>query len=150
LSPPSAPLSIVLEPSRRLRGFLIALHGLATLAALVNGLPLWGKIAALTLVACSARHHLRNVAHLPIVSLHADAEQNWRLGLASGREMEARLLPGTVVSRWLIVLHLRDATGRFHALPVLPDSVDSESYRRLCVCLRGSNPPERPRPNSVK
>lgn len=141
MSPPSAPLFIALEPSQRLRGFLIALHGLAALAALVNGLPLWGKIAALALVGCSARHHLRKAAHPPIAYLNADAEQNWRLGLPSGSEIETRLLPGMVVSRWLMVLQFRDTSGRFHALPVWPDSVDRETYRRLCVCLRGSSPP---------
>jgi hypothetical protein len=119
----------------------MAVHGLAALAALTNGLPVWGKIAALAVVGLSAGHHLRKDKHSPIAYLNADAKQNWRLGLASGGEIEACLLPGTVVTRGLIVLHFRDTTGRFHALPVLADSVDRETYRRLCVCLRGSGPP---------
>lgn len=140
MSQASAPLSIFPEPSSRLRRFLVGLHGLAALAALVNGLPPWGKLAALIGVGCSARHHLRNAAHPPIAYLNVDAEQNWRLGLAGGNEIEARLLFTTVVSRWLIVLHFRDGAGCFHAVPVFPDGIDRGIYRKLCARLRGSVP----------
>jgi hypothetical protein len=115
------------------------LHGLAALAALANGLVLWGKIAALAVVGVSARHQLRKARQPPVSRVAVDAEQQWQVTLVSGQEVEARLLPGTVVTRWLTVLHLRDTAGRFHALTVGRDGVDREIYRRLCVRLHGAN-----------
>lgn len=142
MSSTSAPLFLALEPSPRLRRFLIVVHALAAVAALVNGLPWWVRVAALSMVAASTRHHLHQAARPPIPRLSVDAEQDWRLGHADGTESTARLQPGSVVSRWGVVLQFRDDHGGFHAVPVLPDSVDGETYRKLCVLLRNWKPAE--------
>jgi hypothetical protein len=125
-----------------MRKALLAVHGLAAFAALANGLPVWGKAVALALVLLSAWQHLQR-ANSPVTVVTVDAEGKWRLTRNSGREIEADLLPATVVTRALVLLHLRDATGRFHALLVLPDSLDAESYRRLCARLRAWSPYKR-------
>lgn len=48
----------------------------------------------------------------------------------------ARVLDGSLVSRYLVILRLRTESGRRIDLPVVRDSVDEETHRRLRVYLR--------------
>ena len=47
-----------------------------------------------------------------------------------------QLQPDAFVTPWLVVLRLRDADGELHHLPVLPDMLPGQEFRRLRVRLR--------------
>jgi hypothetical protein len=135
-SPPSAvPLHLVLEPSRALAAALVAVHFLAAAAALANPLPLWFRLALCGGVLLSCYLTLREYVLDPKVrGLSLGADGRWEIIFRHG---VAAVDPsaGTVVTRWLVVLHLASESAAF-AIPILRDSVDPESFRRLRVHLR--------------
>ena len=58
-----------------------------------------------------------------------------QLTLACGRRETASLLPQVFVQHWLVILHLSQNMNRSRHLIVLPDMLDTESFRRLRVRL---------------
>jgi toxin CptA len=60
----------------------------------------------------------------------------WTLTLASGRELEARLLTSTFVSPALVLLSFRCHRARRCSLVLFADALESELLRRLRVRLR--------------
>lgn len=132
-----APLTLALKPSRRLSCTVGLGYGLAALATLANPLP-WGmRVPALAAVLAGAALAWRPLCRVPPVSqLRVDENGEWKLWTAAGDELRATLLPSTVATPWLLVLHFRDESGRFRALPLLPDSLEPGGFRRLLVRLR--------------
>jgi hypothetical protein len=53
-----------------------------------------------------------------------------------GSSATLQLQPDAFVTPWLVVLRLRDAGGKMHHLPVLPDMLPRPEFRRLRVRLR--------------
>mgnify|MGYP001818232295 CR=1 FL=1 len=54
----------------------------------------------------------------------------------NGEITAMQLQPDACVTPWLVVLRLRDGRGQTHHLPVLPDMLPREPFRRLRVRLR--------------
>jgi toxin CptA len=130
-----APLHLILEPSRGLSRGIAAIHALAGVAAVANPLPLWARLGLLAAVAFSFYLTRRDYVLEPKVqglTRHADA--SWEIIRRSGA-VPAELADSTVVTRWLVILHLRTETGEI-AVPICRDSVDPEAFRRLRVDLR--------------
>lgn len=73
---------------------------------------------------------------LVVTRLRVDAADAWRLWTMTDDEIPVTLLPGSINTSWLILLHFRDEDGRFYAVPVLPDSLEAGDFRRLTVRLR--------------
>jgi toxin CptA len=61
---------------------------------------------------------------------------SWTLTLASGRALDARLLPSSYVSPSLVVLSFRCGRLRYCSLVLLPDNLQPDLLRRLRVRLR--------------
>ncbi|MBE0624994.1 MAG: hypothetical protein IH606_09300, partial [Burkholderiales bacterium] len=68
------------------------------------------------------------------LELNAAGDARCEDGLGQWRE--ARVLPGSYVSGWLIVLVLGAGGKRGRPLVLLPDSAAAEDLRRLRVWLR--------------
>jgi hypothetical protein len=136
-----AACEITLKPSRS-AAWMVALAALATLvliAATPGALAL--RILAATWIACAALETLHSRALLRgrraarVVSLARggeiavqDALGVWRTG---------SLREGSFVAPWLTVIRWRPAEARFdRAVPILPDMLSPEDFRRLRVLLR--------------
>jgi len=136
-----AACEITLRPSRS-AAWMVALASLATLvliAATPGALAL--RILAATWIACAALEALHSRALLRgrraarVVSLARggeiavqDALGVWRIG---------GLREGSFVAPWLTVIRWRPAEARFdRAVPILPDMLSPEDFRRLRVLLR--------------
>lgn len=131
------PVNLPLKPSRRLLWVCAALHGLAALACLAAALPFWARALALAALLAGALLVWRRVWLKPLAKhLRVDETGEWRLWTGQGQTMRLVLLPGSIAVPWLILLRFRDENGRFLALPILPDSVPAEDFRRLAVWLR--------------
>lgn len=64
-------------------------------------------------------------------------ESQWQLDLASGKTIKARLLGNSVVMPGLIILNFKYAQRRrIISVVIMPDSVDTTTFRRLSVKLR--------------
>lgn len=128
------PLHLVLEPSPRLGLFIGLIHALAGFAALANPLPFWARFGLFAMVGASGFLSLRRHRHPGFSGLVLDADEGWQVIGRSGA-VPARLAESTVVTRWMVLLHLETDTGKI-ALAICRDSIDPESFRRLRVALR--------------
>jgi toxin CptA len=130
------PLVLALRRSRRLDGLLLALHLLAF--CLLPPLALPGAVrlalALLVLISLLITHAaLRRQAGCVLrLGAHGAIELMQKVGAGGTVMLDARttLLPG------LIVLVLRRAEGGRVVLPLLPDSLGAEDFRRLRLWLR--------------
>lgn len=108
-------------------------HGLAILACLMTPLPLSAQAFGAVGILFSLHRQGRQPARVRGLTLTAEAE--WEIVLP-GRTLMAQLEPGTVVTPWLVILHLRSTDRCRLAVPIWRDAVDPESFRRLRVHLK--------------
>jgi hypothetical protein len=124
----------------RLAAFLVAVHalGLGAVLTLPVGAAPRAALAAVVLAGLAAGVAGPVLHRLPWTLREAVwlADGTWSLTLASGRMLDARLLPSTYVGRWVVLLGFR--CGRFRScfMPLLADNLDADLLRRLRVRLR--------------
>lgn len=82
------------------------------------------------------RRHAGRVHGNAICQVHWGTGRDCRLGLASGRQIAATLVPQAVILRWLVILRFRSQGRRLHHLVILPDMLASAPFRRLRVRLQ--------------
>ena len=127
----SIAVSVLVRPSPMLRrlqgGFCLSLALVACAVPMQQAL-------LLAAAALAALHG----AIRPLKPAHIDISGVGRIRLTvyqySGTEM--RLLAGSTFWPQLMLLRLQPAQGRSCWLLVLPDSVDSQQFRRLALALR--------------
>ncbi len=130
---------LVLEPraSRHLFTVLLVVYLLAVLALfLPTTLPWYGRSVVLLIIILSARSTLYKTRFQTIKNATWKMNGDFELKLLDGKHIQARLLAGSLVTEWLIILRLACADNTKYNWLILPDMVKRETYRRLCVRLR--------------
>lgn len=134
------PRPFKLQRSHYLATMLIAAHG-ATLAALFPlNFPIWAKIALAFFVLLSLGVHLRREAWLSApsagVALMLEGDQIV-LTTRGGEQLVGQILRDSLVTPYLTVLNILPEGARFtRSVVILPDSLDTESFRQLRVRLK--------------
>ncbi len=138
-----APCEIALRPSRS-GPWIIGSAALATLALLAATPGVASlRILAGTWVACAALEAIHSRALLrgrrAVRALRLNREGGIELQDALGRWREGIVEQGSFVAPWLTIVRWRGAGGRFaRTLPILPDMLPEEDFRRVRVTLRWS------------
>jgi len=88
----------------------------------------------LSVLLLFALRYYRAAQQAQYTEIHFLAEDVRLQGLAG--EVSCRLLPGSFVHIWLIVLRLRDERGRRFPLVIWPDAAYGDDLRRLRVRLQ--------------
>ncbi len=131
------PLDLKPRSSRYLFIILLVVHLLAVSALfLPTTLPWYGVVIILAAIAISAWSTLYKAHFQTIKSACWRIKGDFELELADGKYTQAHLLAGSLVTEWLLILHLSCPDGRKHKWLILLDMIDRETYRRLCVRLR--------------
>jgi toxin CptA len=140
-------LVLRLKSSYRLALMLSLAHVSATALLWPLTLPLVVKLAATAAMGLSLAIYLRHYAlrNSPgsITSLALAADMTCTLETRRGQRLTCTLLGSSFVAPYLTVLELKPLeTTRWwhrlhaHSVVILPDTVDSEEFRRLRVLLR--------------
>lgn len=135
----AAPLRLKPRPSARLAALLLLAHGAALIILPTLALPVWliaglagGVIANFYLTFTT---HVLRRGKRALVQLVWEEDGRWTLTTGNGEDIEARLLPGSYVHPWLVILNF--ACGRRKRSAVLfPDALDPDTFRRLLVRLK--------------
>ncbi|WP_300450348.1 protein YgfX [Accumulibacter sp.] len=128
------PLRIALRRSRLLASLLVSLHATAAACLWVLPWPLLPRGALLAVVAVSAWWTLRPSS---VAGLRLQQDGALLLLLVNGEPLAVAIQSGTAVFSQLIVLRLRDDSGRrLRTLVLLPDSVSTGHFRVLRLWLR--------------
>lgn len=117
---------------------LVIIHSLAAFASLANALPWIYKPIPLIAVGCSLFLYLRRY-HLQFEPYHIKRNEDsvWYVDYKSGDFQVMQILPSSVITSWLIVLHFRlEHHGKRHSLVILNDALNDKDYRTLAVILK--------------
>lgn len=117
--------------------WLVIIHGLAAVAGLANALPWLYKLIILIAVACSFLFYLRRY-HLQFESyqIKCHADSVWFIADKNGDFQVMEILPSSVITTGLMVLHYRLENGKRHSLVILNDALNETDYRALAVALK--------------
>ena len=130
----ATPLLLEPGPSRSLRAWLVVIHVVAIILLPSLSLPAGAGLILLLLILFSLWHTIRR--HPDSVSAVLWSEtRSCRLSLASGQDVEARLMPQVFILPWLVIMRFKSDRKRLHQLVLLPDMLESEVFRRLRVRL---------------
>lgn len=140
----AAPLHLILERSRCLERAVVVLHLLGLGAALATPMAGWVKALLTVAVIVSGIVAWRRLDRVRGLTLAADGD--WEVVSRDGIH-HAHLAATTVVTPWIIILHLNSDGGTL-ALPICRDATDPESFRRLRVHLRIAGPLARRSPEA--
>ncbi|HEB87636.1 MAG TPA: hypothetical protein ENI68_11570 [Gammaproteobacteria bacterium] len=131
------PLDLKPRSSRRLFLILLTVHLLAVSALfLPTTLPWYGRSMLLFAIILSAWSTLYKARFQTIKNACWKMNGDFELELLNGKYVPAHLLAGSLVTEWLIILHLACTDNCKHQWLILPDMIERETYRRLCVRLR--------------
>lgn len=132
----NATLDLQLRPSLRMVQAMLALHLIAIVLVFLAA-PAKSAGLLLSFLILISWLRLRRPAAagygagaLRRLIWHAD-DDGWRVETSAGQASDARLLPGSVVWSWLIVLNFRLASGARRSRLLLGDEADAEQLRRL-------------------
>ena len=142
-------IQLVIRPSVVLCWVLgtMSLLGVVCLSVLPWPWP-WRLLSCLMLLAAAGHaillHGLRRLKH-SVVAMQLKPDSSVSILLKDGRRQEVRIMPSTVVTPLLSVVHYRLHEAEWycpmHYVLVLADAVDAEEYRLLRVYLRWATLP---------
>jgi hypothetical protein len=140
--PISFPLHIKLRPSRSAAIALIVIHGIAVAAIGISQINSALKLLlllplAFSLVRGLQFHAWRSAASTVVELVLREASGELELLYGNGHRTTATLDGSSTVLHWLMALRLRHEK-RCLSLFLLPDMLDTESWRRLAMLLRSS------------
>ncbi len=129
------PPALHIAPSRLARRWLLILHLAAAGTALL--LPVFWCFTALLFVLI----HFAWSHHPPLPPDYLQVLPDGRVAItrAGADQQQADILPSSLITAWLIVLHLRTDTNRQYLL-LWPDSADRDALRQWRAWLRWSLP----------
>lgn len=131
------------RPSRWLLAALLIVAVLAFLGLILCAAPPWFKLSLAIVVLIYLGHSLRRLLQPNWTSLVWHGQGYWRLHAGSDDPHIAELIGSTRIG-WMIVLRFRlHARQRFDAV-LLPDNLDADTRRRLCVRLARALPDNAP------
>ncbi len=135
------PLDLNPRPSQRLLIILLVVHLLALSSLTLPLMLAWyWRVIILFAIAFSAwsclyKKHFKRIKKA-CWRMNGDLD----LELVNKKRLRATLLAGSIVTEWIVILHLASRTGHKYTWLILPDMIDCETYRRLCVRLRQWHP----------
>ncbi len=129
-----------LQPSIYFTIALVASHGVALAVLAPLALPLWARILLALLVIISLLYHVWYDAWLLALSsnkaLLLDGDMVLLLA-RNGDQVTARVLADSLVTPLITILNvLPQGAHLARSIIILPDSLDTESFRQLRVWLR--------------
>ncbi|MFZ1547389.1 MAG: protein YgfX [Candidatus Nitrotoga sp.] len=129
-----------LQPSIYFTIALVASHGVALAVVAPLALPLWARILLALLVIISLLYHVWHDAWLLALSSNKTLLLDGDMVLLvarNGDQVTARVLADSLVTPLITILNvLPQGAHLARSIIILPDSLDTESFRQLRVWLR--------------
>ena len=138
-------LRIAIGPSRILAVVLAVAHLAALAVTFIVTLPAWARFLIATTIMVSGtwsicRAALQRSANA-IVELEVGEGGHISCRTRDSQRREGEVLSSSFISPWLTVLNLRLAgAARARHVVILPDNVEKDTFRRLRVLLKWSQP----------
>ena len=133
--------TISLRPSRILAATLVLAHGVAIAMIVMAGMAPWLDALAIAALVASLVFSVRQSALLratdAVIGLEITSDDKFSIQTRRGGWIECEVLGSTYVISFLAILNLkRTDSGKITHAVILPDSLDTEEFRKLRVWLR--------------
>ena len=118
---------------------LLVAHVASAILIFILPLPLWSKFVALPIIAASAWHNVRAYALLsaPNAVRGLRIHSNGNLEIERGKLQSAALVGEQFIHPQLTIIRCKTETSRRPiAIVILPDMLDTETFRALRVRLK--------------
>lgn len=113
------------------------MHVFALIASTLNALALDYKIALIIFILVSLFVYLRKEAVFKGVSIRYGSLSGWEMAQPSNATYKPiQILPSTVITSYLIVLHLKANNNQKPILLICKDALIDDGFRRLMVELK--------------
>lgn len=134
------PLHLQLRSSRQLAMALLLIHGALMVAVLNLSLPPWGLIGLASAVIVSLlhtfNHHVMGRGARSVCSMLWDSDGEWSLMTCRGHKAAVSLAPSSYVHPRFMLLNFASREGEHYNVPLLTDSLDDRTFRKLVIRLR--------------
>lgn len=128
------PLQLALQPSCRIRQFIVIIHVLALAACVFNALAVLYKIGCVVSVALHFWYSSKNI-NLEPKGIRHDEVTGWQV-LVNGQFIAINIINSTVVTTFAIFLHFKYPDGKRVNIFIPSDSLANGAYRQLIVRLK--------------
>jgi len=115
---------------------LVLLHIAAIFAAIQNGLNISAKMTLIFMILISLFVYLKRESQFYSVYIRYGITNGWEIAFSENKFSAVEILPSTVVSSHLIVLHFKQPQHLKQTLFILKDALVGDEYRKLMVQLR--------------
>lgn len=137
----AVPFRIILKTSFFLNSAILFMYLGAFYWLWAFDLNVWLKLIVLAALMIGLINHtgqyLFKKTKRAVTQLVWQDQDLWLLNTATGETIMAELSGSSFVNPWLIVLNFKpEQGGRMLSVVIMPDSVDSTTFRRLSVKLR--------------
>lgn len=126
-----------LNKSPLLIRWLIIIHSLTAFSSLANALIWPYKLIVLLMVGYSLFFYLRYYqSRFQPYEIRYSENLIWQLAIGDDDFQAIEVLPSSVITVWLIVLHFRLGKSKQQRLVIFNDALDDKDYRALAVALK--------------
>jgi hypothetical protein len=134
------PLHIEPRVSVQLSVALLFIHGLALIAVFSLSEPVWVYFTLVSLVLMNFymtfNTHVLGRGKRAILSMIWDENGDWVVTSNDGQPVQAKLLPGSFVHVYLMILSFRLENHQRRNVLILPDALHPNTYRKLLARMR--------------
>lgn len=134
-NPSAASLEIEVRPSRLIATLLLAIHVTAAVVCAQLPAPMLDRLVLLLAVLGALMWNVVSFWHRTPRRLYWSQEQGWRITDFRRSTRSAKLLPGSYIGNWLLVVHFRRHDGKLQAVMLARDSCSAWCWRRLRLLL---------------
>lgn len=132
-----APLTIIPKKSLQLTSFIIGLHGIAILFALL-ALPvsIYYKLLIVLIIGVSIfyYYHLYIKADhsYSITAVNLTIENNWEIMTAKNEQYRlVQLLPSSLINRHLMILNFKNTSNQVYTLILFKDAINTDLAQKI-------------------
>lgn len=130
-------LLLSIKPSRLLKQVLIALHLLVLFVCWLSAIPAIIKGLITILIIYSLRQVFTGKTDIRRCCwLRNNSGGVWEIAEQEHNYQAISILPSTVITSWLTVIHYRTTDQVWQSLVVVRDSLSPDNYRQLIVKLK--------------
>jgi hypothetical protein len=115
---------------------LFVLHAIAIIAALTNALTTSYKIILVIAILVSLIVYLKRENNVKGLTLRHAEVSGWEITSLENQFSSIQVLPSTVITQYLIVLHYKIQNQKKRAIIICKDTMTNDNYRKLLVALK--------------
>lgn len=110
------------------------MHAVAFFAAMINNLAITYKLISVPLLLVSLFYYLKH-SNQQFIIRHK-LLSGWEIAFIENHFITTEILPSTVISPYLIVLHYKQENQKKRTALICKDALHKDEYRKLVVELK--------------